>query len=436
MRLELASFPVTDLVWGDKTAYREGVLSLDKGELLSLVRQESKIASAELEIVHPGEPTRIVQIRDVVEPRVKASGPGAVFPGTLNPIQPVGQGVTHRLSRMAVVNCVNYKSKFKAGTGAPSTSMIDMSGPGAAITPLSATHNLVMVMELVEDISENEAHAAIQTAELRLADRLARTTLEQKPAQVEVFELTPTPDTLPRVVYILGIMTGPNAAISIYGLPIFETLPTLVHPNEFFDGAITTDVRRGKNNVPRLWEFQNQPVIQQLYRQHGKTLHFLGVVLHRMSANTVEGKQIGALCAAQVAKMIGAQGAVITRVNVSGNRFIDIMLTVQACEQKGIKVVLLSPEYGGKNGDELPFLFTVPEARSIVSAGSFERKLELPAPERVVGPRMNGKILMDLDPVQGRLPIPANTPLTLDGWDNIAGGADWWGRGRFQAQDY
>ncbi len=437
MRLELATFPVRDLVWGSQTAYNDGLLTLNKEELIGLVRQETKFAGAEMEIARPGEDVRIVQIRDVVEPRCKAGGPGGIFPGTLSPIHAGGQGVTNRLSGMAVVTCVNYRSAIKAGTGAPSTSMLDMSGPGAPLTPLGSTRNLVIVGQLVDGISENEAHSAMQMAELRIAERLAKTTLGLEPAATEVFELTPTPASLPRVVYIIGIMTGPNPAIALYGLPIFETLPTFIHPNEFFDGAVTTDVRRGKNNVPRLWEFQNQPVIQELYNQHGKTLHFLGVILHRMSANTVEGKQIGALCAARMASMMGAQGAVITRVNVSGNRFIDIMLTLQACEQNGIKTVLLSPEYSGKNGDELPFLFTVPEAQSIVNTGSFERKMaELPAPQRVIGPRMNGQILMDLDPVQGRPPVPAGTPLALDGWDNIAGGVDWWGRGKLRAEDF
>lgn len=436
MRLELASFPVAELLWGNKTAYDQGVLSLDKEELLSLVRQDSKIASVDLEIVHPGDHTRIVGVRDAVEPRIKAGGPGCVFPGVLGPIQLAGEGVTHRLAEMAVVVCAHYHTSIKAGTGAPNTSMLDMWGPGAAITPLGATQNLVLVLNLVEAISENDAQAAIQMAELHVAERLARATLGLKPAQVEVFELTPSPASLPRVVYVLGMMTGYHPDISIYGLPVPETLPTLLHPNEFFDGAITLDTRKGKNNYPHVWEWQNNPVIKELYRQHGKTLHFLGVILHRMSANTYMGKQMGAMCAAQMAKLLGAQGAVITRVNVSGNRFIDIMLTVQACEQKGIKAVLLSPEYGGKNGDELPFLFTAPEACSIVSAGSFERKLELPAPGRVLGPRMNGKILMDLDPVQGRPPQPADVPLALDGWDSITGGADWWGRSRLRAEDF
>ncbi|MBI4317943.1 MAG: hypothetical protein HY675_05590 [Chloroflexi bacterium] len=436
MKLELAIFPVNKLIWGDRTQYQEGVLSLNKGELLSLLREDSRIESAELEIVNPGDRARIVGIRDAVEPRIKASGPGCVFPGILGPIELAGQGVTNRLTQTAVIVAANFKTSAKAGTAAPSSSILDMWGAGAAVTPLGSTRNLVLALNLVEGISETDAQTSIQMAELRVADRLARTTLGQMPAQVEVFELRPTPPSLPRVVYILGMMTGNLPDISIYGMPVSETLPTLLHPNELFDGAITVDPRKGRHNHPRVWEWQNHPVVKELYRQHGKALHFLGVIFHRISANTHMGKEMGALSVAKMAKLLGAQGAVITRVNVSGNRFIDIMLAVQACEKVGIKTVLLTPEYGGKTGDELPFLFTVPEACSIVSTGSFERKLELDAPDLVIGPRQNGEVLMDPNPVQGRTAQPANVPVAVDGWDHIAGGVDWWGRGRLQAQDF
>ena len=61
------------------------------------------------------------------------------------------------------------------------------------------------------------------------------------------------------------------------------------------------------------------------------------------------------------------------------------MLTVQACERKGIKTVFMTPEWGGKNGDELPLVYYVPEATSMISTGSFERDVMMPQPEKVIG---------------------------------------------------
>ncbi len=73
MRLELVSFPVREMSFGARTQYHEGRLSIQREEILQLLKQDKRIAQAAIEIVDPGDEVRIVSIRDVVEPRVKAS---------------------------------------------------------------------------------------------------------------------------------------------------------------------------------------------------------------------------------------------------------------------------------------------------------------------------------------------------------------------------
>lgn len=438
MRLELASFPVKELVWGKKTAYDQGVLSLNKEELLSFVKRDSRIGSAELEIACPGDRTRIVGIRDAVEPRVKAEGPGGVFPGILNSLQTVGEGVTHRLSQMAIITSARYAASTRSGAGASTASTLDMWGLGASITPFGATQNLVLLLEVTGGLPEFDVHLAIQNAELGLAERLARTTLGIRPAYSETFELLPVAPELPRAAYVLGFPStpwNPHPGVSLYGLPIKESLPTLLHPNEFFDGAVAPDTRRGKALIPHTWEWQNHPVILGMYREHGKRLNFLGVVFQRIHYQTYMGKEIGAMRTAQLAAMIGAQAAIITRQNVSGNMLMDSVLTVQACERAGIKSVFVTPEYGGKNGDELPLLFTAPEADSIVSTGGLERRIEFGAPERVLGPG-GVSTLLDLDWTSGAQSRRADDSFAPEGWDAVLGGIDWWGGGRRRCEDY
>jgi len=87
----------------------------------------------------------------------------------------------------------------------------------------------------------------------------------------------------------------------------------------------------------------------------------------------------------QMARLLRADGAILTRIVTSGANFIDVMLTVQACEKKGVKTVLLTPEWGGKDGADLPLVFYVPEATAMVSTGSFERDVKLGAPTKVIG---------------------------------------------------
>ncbi len=438
MRLELASFAVNDMAWGKATAYGSGVLSLDKGELLSWVKQDPRIATADLEIVRPGDRVRLVGVRDAVEPRVKAKGPGGVFPGILGPLHGAGEGITNRLSGMAVVASARYTASTRSGAGASTASTLDMWGLGAAVTPFGTTRNLVLLLEIADGLPEFDVHLAIQNAELRLAERLARTTLGLKPDHSEIFELPPVSSELPRVAYILGFPStpwNPHPGVSLYGLPVKESLPTVLHPNELFDGAVTPDTRRGKALIPHTWEWQNQPVVLGLYREHGRRLNFLGVVFQRIHYQTYMGKEIGAMRTAQLARAMGAQAAIITRQNVSGNMLMDSVLTVQACERAGIRSIFVTPEYGGKSGDELPLLFTVPEADAIVSTGGLERKIEFDAPDRVLGPG-GVTTLLDLDWTSGVQSRGAGGRFSPEGWDAVIGGIDWWGGGRRRCEDY
>lgn len=437
MRLEMASFPVKNIVTSDRNTYQDGILGVNKAEMISLVKEDRRISIADIEIVHPGERTRIVGVRDVVEPRAKA-GPGTIFPGVLGPLQRVGDGRTHRLSGMAVVTSAKYASGMRSSAGAPNASILDMWGPGAAITPFSTTQNLVLLLQLVEGLAEFDAYMAIILAELRLAQALAQTTLNLEPSQSESFELRPVPSALPKVVYVLGYISvahNPHPGVSLYGMPIRESLPTVLHPNELFDGAVTPDVRKGLSNHPRTWDWQNQPVVKGLYKEHGKRLNFLGVIFQRIRYLTWDGKEASAIRTGELAKMLGAQAAIITRMVPSGNMLVDTMLTIRACERIGIKMVFISPEYGGKEGTELPLVFSVAEANSITSSGSLEMSLEVPVPDKVIGPG-GDDTLVDMDVVPGRAAATARAAVSLDGAYDISGGIDWWGGRDLKCEEY
>ncbi|MFQ5849671.1 MAG: glycine/sarcosine/betaine reductase component B subunit [Candidatus Binatia bacterium] len=384
----MATFPVEDVKFSGQTAYNNRVLEVNKDELAELVLQDKRVASADLDVAFPGEQTRIVKLRDAVEPRVKVSGPGCVFPGILGPVETVGEGRTHRLSGITVMPSAEYHPTILSGTEAQSAGVVDMWGPGAQVTPFGSTINIVLMLKLINGVTELEAHSAIQSAEFRVAHRLAEITRGMTPEDMEVFELFEVGSSLPRVGYVLTCLTEwhqSHSLVAYYGLPIRESLPTFIHPNELFDGALTVDARRGGGINTTSWTWMNQPVILELLRQHGKQLNFLGVILQRTRFETEFGKQVTAVCTSQMARLLGADGVVITRTVTSGNNFMDVMLTVQSCERKGIKTVFLTPEWGGKDGNELPLAFYVPEATAMVSTGSFERDVVVPAPTKVIG---------------------------------------------------
>lgn len=426
MRLELASFPVKEIKFGKKTHYHQGLLEINKSDLLSLVLSDNKVETADLALASPEDRTRIVRIRDIVEPRTKVSGPGVVFPGVLGPPETVGEGRTHRLSGVTVMASAEYVPTILSGVSAQNAGMVDMWGAGAPSSPFSSLLNIVLVMKLREGVTETEAHSTIQVAEFKVAQKLAETTTHEVPSEMEIFELADADPSLPRVVYIMTCLINRGEPVTwgiYYGLPIRESLSCLIHPNEILDGAITADARRGDGMMPNTWDWLNNPVVFRLLREHGRRLNFLGVILQRTPWENEFGKQVGAMCSSQIARILKADGAVITRTNPSGNNLVDLMLTVQACEKKGINSVLITPEHSGADGTELPLIFSVPDATAIVSTGNMNRGIKLPEPDEVIGCKKND--LVSTYPQQE--PFSPWDELDLERVIDLTGGIDWLG---------
>jgi sarcosine reductase len=425
MRLELADYPVKEIRLGRKFEYRAGTLGIDQPGLEEMILRDGRIAVASLAVVCPGDKVRITGIRDIVEPRVKASGNGQVFPGILGPVEAVGAGRTHRLSGMAVTATAAYEGTVRAGLGVQRSALLDTWGAGAAASKFGGLLHLVLVMRLREGLSELDAHTAIQTAEFQVARRLAETTIGIEAAKVEVFDLGQRHANLPNIVLVQGCLTDDHhvhSGVSYYGLPIRESLSTVVHPNELLDCAMAVNATRGIGYFPITWDWQNHPLMLALYRDHGRRLNFSGMILQRIRYETFHGKEVIAQNAAQLAATLGAQGAVVTWLG-SGNAFVDVMLTVRACERRGIGTVLVTYEYGGKDGVDSPLLFYVPEADAVVSSGSRDRWLELPEAEQLVGPYDQVQILS----YPGAPVAQAQGALTFDARDMVIGGVDNWG---------
>jgi glycine reductase len=214
-------------------------------------------------------------------------------------------------------------------------------------------------------------------------------------------------------------------------MTVRDSLATFIHPNELLDGALCVVATRAVGYFPITWDWQNHPLSLGLYREHGRRLNFVGVILERIQFDTFHGKEVIAHNTAALAKQLGVDGAIVAWTG-SGNAFVDVMLTIQACEKQGIRTTLVSYEFGGKDGVDSPLLYFVPEADAAVSTGSRDRWLELPAPDRVVGPYDQFSILS----YPGAPLADAKGELTLDARDMVIGGVDNWGGESWTCVEY
>ena len=410
MPYEFGTFPVRDAVFDGATRLDCDALHIDHDELASVILEDPKIKRVSVEIVKPGENARIIHVRDVVEPRIKIDGPGSVFPGVMGGTEPVGRGTTFRLGGLTLMESAQMPDGIIGLRGTSRDTILDMIGPGA-LSPFTETINVVPCMEVDEELSDLEFESTVRRSGIRAAAYLAEVTKGLTPPQLEVFDFERTDPSLPNVVYIHQISgTGRGSAqgVDFYGLRLGEILPTFVHATEFLDGALVCDAIGSSAVKAPTWQVQNNPIILDLLRRHGKDVNFLGVILMRIRFTTHPEKEMVSAQAANLARQLGAQGAIVTWPG-GGNMFIETMLTAQECENRGIKAVLMTYEHGGKTGDEPPLLYMSPQVDAIVSTGSLDWPISLPAVERVVG----GDVVL-INPETGEPPRPAKDPIELD----------------------
>ena len=384
MRLALEWSEVTAMRPGARTRLVNRVLEIDMEALRALLESDARLGRVRLDLAHPGESCRIGRVFDVFAPRAKEDG-AEDFPGVLGALARAGSGRTRALADVAVV--VTDQQLDNPATLA----VIDMSGPAALLSRFARTHNLVISAGPAPGVGRSEYLAAIRMAGLRAAVSLAQAARGTEPDAVEVFDL-PAPTRvpaalahLPRVAYVFQIHshqrpTGIDEGI-LYGDPVRRMLPTLVHPNEILDGAV---LRGFMGRAVTTYATQNHPVIRELYAQHGRTLWFTGVVLTVAHATEPERLRSAAMAAGLVADVLGADGAVFTKLG-GGAPHVDMAQAAAHCEALGVKTTLIVEDMSTDGSEEGMLLFNFPALDALVNVGSAQEKTMLPAMARVIG---------------------------------------------------
>ncbi len=396
MRLQLDTIEIRDVRFAGATTVGDGVLSVNPDELRALLLEDRRFAELSVEIAHPGERCRIVRVLDVIEPRAKTSEGGEDFPGAVGRQATVGTGRTCVLKGAAVV-LSDYREKHDSGRSMdPNGEIIDMSGPGADAGLFGKTHNVVLLATPAEGVNTPEYQAALKVAGLKAAAYLARKGKGVTPDSTEVFDLPPLTEMgkslhhLPKVVYVFQILTLQFDPIPgepvLYGRNVPDMVPTLLHPNEIIDGALTSPLPA--LNV-QTYHIQNHPIIRELYARHGTDLCFAGVIAMTAPNNMADIERVSSMAAALAKHVVGAAGAVLTKTG-GGAPELTMARTAQLCERLGVKTTLTVLHMAADVRDakhEAATLFSMPEVDAVVSLGVPYRQLTLPAVERIVGRR-------------------------------------------------
>ncbi|KMT20811.1 glycine/sarcosine/betaine reductase component B subunit [Clostridium cylindrosporum] len=382
MRLELGNVFIKDVQFSSETKIENGILYVDKEELLNEVSGDERLLSVDVDIVHPGDEVRIIPVKDVIEPRVKVEGNGGVFPGFISGVDTVGSGKTNVLKGAAVVTTGKIVG-FQEG-------IIDMSGEGAKYTPFSKTHNIVMICEPASGIDQHQHEEAVRMVGFKVATYLGKAAKEVAPDEVKTFETLPLqeqvkayPD-LPKVVYVYMLQSqGLLHDTYVYGVDAKKIIPTFIYPTEMFDGSIVSGNCVSACDKNPSYVHMNHPIITDLYERHGKDFNFLGCVITNENVYLAD-KERSSSYTAKLVEFLGADAAVISEEGF-GNPDADLVMNCNKISEKGIKTVLLTDEYAGRDGASQSLADSTPKGDAVVTGGNANEIVILPSMKKVIG---------------------------------------------------
>ena len=387
MLLEIGNFYVKDVKFGEKTSFKDGVLFINKDEAIDFIAKDEHIKDIDIEIAKPGEDIRIVPIKEAVEPRVRLDGK-SLFPGVTGNLRRAGEGRIHALKGCSVMGVGMHWGSFGDG-------LVDMSGEGAKYSYYSNLINICLVIDTDEEFERYEQQKknhAIRWACHYFAEYLGETVKTLEPEDLETFEfegVTKRSDSvneLPSVVLVMQPQSqmeelGYNDLV--YGWDMNKYLPSFMNPNEVLDGAIIGGSFMPCSSKWSTYDMQNFPIIKELYKEHGKTLNFLGVIMSNLNVS-LEQKERAAIFVSNMARTLGADGAIVVEEGY-GNPDADYVRCICALEEVGVKVVGISNECTGRDGKSQPLVVMDEGTTALVSTGNVSELIELPPAKKVIG---------------------------------------------------
>lgn len=382
MRLELGEILIKDVQFADVSKVENGTLYVCAEDIVKLVLEDERLKSCTVDLARPGEEVRITPVKDVIEPRVKVEGDGGVFPGVISKVTTVGSGRTHVLKGAAIVTCGKIVG-FQEG-------IIDMTGPGADFTPFSKLNNVCVLVEPMEGIKPHDYEAAARMAGLKVATmigELARTltpdvvhTYETKP----LFEQAAEYPELPKVGYVYMLQTqGLLHDTYVYGVDAKKIVPTILYPTEIMDGAILSGNCVSACDKNTTYHHLNNPIIKHLYAEHGKTINFMGVIITNENVYLAD-KERSSNWTAKFTKFLGLDGAIVSQEGF-GNPDTDLIMNCKKIEAEGVKTVIVTDEYAGRDGSSQSLADADPSADAVVTGGNANEVIVLPPMKKIIG---------------------------------------------------
>jgi glycine reductase len=149
------------------------------------------------------------------------------------------------------------------------------------------------------------------------------------------------------------------------------------------DGAIVSGNCVSACDKNPTYIHQNNPVIEDLFAQHGKTLNFVCQIITNENVYLAD-KERSSNMTAKLCRMLDLDGIILTQEGF-GNPDTDLIMNCKKIEAEGVKTVIVTDEYAGRDGKSQSLADADAAADAVVTGGNANEVIILPKLDKVIG---------------------------------------------------
>ena len=149
------------------------------------------------------------------------------------------------------------------------------------------------------------------------------------------------------------------------------------------DGAIVSGNCVSACDKNPSYVHMNNSVVEDLYAQHGKEINFVGVIITNENVYLAD-KERSSNWTAKLCKQLGLDAVIVSQEGF-GNPDTDLIMNCKKIEGQGVKTVIVTDEYAGRDGASQSLADADAKADAVVTGGNANQVVILPKMDRVIG---------------------------------------------------
>ena len=149
------------------------------------------------------------------------------------------------------------------------------------------------------------------------------------------------------------------------------------------DGAIISGNCVSACDKNTIYHHLNNPVVAEMFKAHGKTINFVGQIITNENVYLAD-KQRSSDWSAKLCEFLGVDGAIVSQEGF-GNPDTDLIMNCKKIEEKGVKTVIITDEYAGRDGKSQSLADADPRANAVVTGGNANMMIRLEKMDKVIG---------------------------------------------------